>query len=185
MGPVLARNGISFARLCVRYRMFIEEIPTLENDKNAVANPGIVRPPIVYLTAAVLGLIMDRFIPSKIPFEHYAKPIGGFVFILALLLFLLTHRQFRLANTPIPGNRSATSVICSGPFKFSRNPMYLAFSLLQVSAAIWFQNGWILVTSVLSVAVMTFFVIPREERFMALKFGLKFSTYRSITRMWI
>ena len=157
----------------------------MEIEELDVANLGLVRPPLVYLAATILGFLADRYIPLTIPYDFFAKPAGALLFISGLTSFIFTRREFKLANTPIPGNQPTISIISTGPFRFSRNPMYIAFSLLQLSIAIWLQNGWILVTLTFAVIIMTVIVIPREERYMEIKFGSTYKTYKSIVRRWV
>ena len=163
----------------------MEEHSNFEIEELGAANPGLVRPPVVYLVAIILGVLVDKFMPLKIPIDFWAKPIGGMLFISGLAIFILTRREFMLASTPISGNRATTAIISTGPFKFSRNPIYLAFSLIQSSIAFWFQNSWILFTLTFAVIVMSFFVIPREERYMTIKFGSEYKAYKSNVRRWV
>jgi protein-S-isoprenylcysteine O-methyltransferase Ste14 len=54
----------------------------------------------------------------------------------AIALFLAAVRSFRLAGTPVPGNQPTTTVVHTGPYRYSRNPIYLSFSLLQLGIAL-------------------------------------------------
>src|SRR5262249_8717996 len=61
------------------------------------------------------------------------------------------------------GRKPTTTIVRTGPYRFSRNPIYLAFSLLQLGIAIWVNSVWLLATLVAAVALMHFVVIPKEE----------------------
>jgi protein-S-isoprenylcysteine O-methyltransferase Ste14 len=65
---------------------------------------------------------------------------GAVVVRLAIGRFLLAVRTFRAAGTPVPGNRPTTTIVHTGPYRFSRNPIYLAFSLLQLGIALWVNS---------------------------------------------
>ena len=56
--------------------------------------------------------------------------------VVAVLLFASSVRQLWAAGTPVPGNKPTTVIVRSGPYRFSRNPIYLAFSLLHLGIAI-------------------------------------------------
>ena len=72
----------------------------------------------------------------------------------------------------------------TGPYRFSRNPIYLAFSLLQLGIALWVNSLWLAVTLLGAVAVMSFVVIPREERYLEARFPAEYSSYRATVRRW-
>ena len=100
-------------------------------------------------------------------------------------LFITAVRTFRAAGTPVPGNRPATTVVRTGPYRFSRNPIYLAFSALQVGIALWVDSLWLLATLVPALALMSFRVIPREERYLEARFPSEYLPYKSSVRRWL
>jgi len=73
----------------------------------------------------------------------------------------------------------------SGPYEWSRNPIYLAFSVLQVGIAFWFNSLWMLATLVIAWGLMNWVVIPREERYLERKFGPEYLEYKAKVRRWI
>ena len=72
----------------------------------------------------------------------------------------------------------------TGPYRFSRNPIYLSFILLVIGLSIWLNNLWLLVTLVPSVVFIAAVVIPREERFLDWTFD-EYSSYRATVRRWM
>jgi len=149
-----------------------------------VANAGLVRPPFVYLAAILVGSALQivwplSFLPSG------TAPLGAVVIAAAAALFVTSVRQFRAAGTPVPGDSPSTAVVESGPYRFSRNPIYVAFSLLQLGLATWADSVWLLATLGAAVAVMALVVIPREERYMARRFGDRYLDYRRRVRRWM
>jgi protein-S-isoprenylcysteine O-methyltransferase Ste14 len=73
----------------------------------------------------------------------------------------------------------------TGPYRFSRNPIYLAFSLLQLGIALWVNSLWFVLTLLAAVAVMSRVVIPREERYLEARFPSEYSPYKASVRRWI
>jgi protein-S-isoprenylcysteine O-methyltransferase Ste14 len=107
------------------------------------------------------------------------------VVLLAVGLCIAAVRIFRAAGTPVPGNRPTTTIVRTGPYRFSRNPIYLAFSILQVGVALWVDSLWLLVTLVPALALMSFWVIPREERYLEARFHSEYLPYKSSVRRWL
>lgn len=118
--------------------------------------------------------------------DLYGAKVASCTFLfVGTVLFLWTRRAFRNAGTAISGNKPATRLIKSGPFRFSRNPMYLAFAAFHLAAGIWLENLWVFGTLLVALLVISKVVIPREERFMKAKFGAEFKAYVSETRRWL
>ena len=116
------------------------------SDDQDVANSGFIRPPVVYLIAILAGLGLDlvrplRWLPAEIGIW-----VGIPLVIASLVLFFSSARRFKAADTPVPGNKPTTAIVRSGPYRFSRNPIYLAFSILMLGIACWRNSGWILAT---------------------------------------
>jgi protein-S-isoprenylcysteine O-methyltransferase Ste14 len=127
-----------------------------------VATLGIV-PPFVYMCAIVLGLLLHFAWSVRLVSRAVSVPLGGTAVLVAIALLLYAVRTFRTAGTPVPGNRPTTTVVRTGPYRWTCNPIYLSFSLLQFAFLV--NSLWLLVTLIPAVAVISFVVIPREERY--------------------
>jgi protein-S-isoprenylcysteine O-methyltransferase Ste14 len=146
-------------------------------------NSGWLRPPIIFLCAIVLGIVLNRVWPLHF-MPGNARLLGPFVTVCAIVLFLLSYREFRRAGTPVPGSRPSTAIVRTGPYRFSRNPIYLAFILLVLGLSFWLNNLWLLVTLVPAFALIAMVVIPREERFLERNFDEQYSSYKARVRRW-
>jgi protein-S-isoprenylcysteine O-methyltransferase Ste14 len=73
----------------------------------------------------------------------------------------------------------------TGPYRFSQNPIYLAFSLLQLGLCFWVNGLGLLITLVPAVALMSLVVIPREERYLAARFPSEYLAYKALVRRWL
>ena len=93
--------------------------------------------------------------------------------------------RFRAAGTPVPARRPTTVIVRSGPYRFSRNPIYLAYSLFLLGIAIWMNSLWLLGTLGVAVALMNFFVIRREEEYLERRFGAEYLDYKASVRRWL
>jgi protein-S-isoprenylcysteine O-methyltransferase Ste14 len=149
------------------------------------ANLGVARPPLIYLGSIALGVILHLARPVLLLPRGVSPRFGAAVVLLASGLFLFAVRSFRKAGTPVPGNRPTTTIVSTGPYRFSRNPIYLAFSLLQLGIALWVNSLWLVLTLLAAVAVMSFVVIPREERYLEARFPSEYSSYKASVRRWL
>ena len=77
------------------------------------------------------------------------------------------------------------AIVAAGPFRFSRNPLYLSLTVLGAGVALLVNSGWGLLLLVPAVAVTHFLVIAREEHYLEGKFGDEYSAYRERVRRWI
>jgi protein-S-isoprenylcysteine O-methyltransferase Ste14 len=150
-----------------------------------VANLGIVRPPFVYLCAIALGLLLHFGWPVRLVSRTIGVPLGVTVVLVAVAVFVYAVRTFRTAGTPVPGNRPTTAIVRSGPYRWSRNPIYLSFTLLQLGVAFWVNSLWLLVTLIPAVALMSFVVIPREEQYLEIRFPSDYLAYKASVRRWL
>src|SRR5918998_2086375 len=106
------------------------------------ANLGPVRPPLVYLGSILLGLLLHFAWPLPLVQHPVGALIGACGGLISVGLFITAVRTFLTAGTPLPGNRPTTTIVRTGPYRFSRNPIYLAFSALQVGVALWVGSLW-------------------------------------------
>ena len=146
--------------------------------------PGLLRPPLIFLAAILLGIALNRVWPA-----HFMIPtpvlLGPFVVVFAILLFLFSFREFRRAGTSVRGSKRTTTIVRTGPYRLSRNPIYLSFILLGFGLSVWLNDLWLLVTLVPAVGFIAAVVIPREERFLDRTFGDQYSSYKATVRRWL
>lgn len=150
-----------------------------------VANPGLLRPPLVYAGFGLAAVALHRFWPWSIAAGWIGRAVGIVLVVFSAALILWTLRVFASHQTPFPGSRAVRSIVVSGPFRFSRNPAYLGFSGIVLGAALLFDTYWMLPALVCSVAVVDRIVIAREERYLLEHFGERYREYRQRVRRWI
>ena len=112
-------------------------------------------------------------------------PIGITLVLVAVVLFISATRTFRKAGTPVPGNQPTKVIVRSGPYAFSRNPIYLAFTLLQLGIAAWLNSLGVLLALLPALALMASAVIHREERYLEARFPSEYLLYRRDVRRWL
>jgi len=147
-------------------------------------NPGLLRPPIVFLGSILLGIALNRAWPLRFV-SSSVRLLGPAITACAVAPFLISYREFRRAGTSVRGSQRSTVIVQTGPFRFSRNPIYLAFILLVLGLSVWLNNLWLLVTVVPAAGMIAMVVIPREERFLERNFHDQYSSYRTRVRRWL
>jgi protein-S-isoprenylcysteine O-methyltransferase Ste14 len=149
-----------------------------------VANLGWIRPPLVYSSSIMAGALLTWLWP--LPFAlPGAVPIGGTMVFASILLFLFSVLALRAAGAPAPGTQPTTNIVRTGPYRFSRNPIYLSFFVLQLGIAFWISSIWMVATLIPAAAVVSRVVVPREERYLESRFGQQYSIYRDSARRWL
>ena len=93
--------------------------------------------------------------------------------------------RFRRARTPLDVRKPATALITQGPYRFSRNPIYVSMTLLYAGLAFLLGNGWVLALAAPVLLVMDFWVVRREERHLEAKFGEDYLRYKAAVRRWL
>ena len=145
-----------------------------------------VRPPIAWALAFVAGLGVDwlyplRFIPVSIP----SAWLGSAVFAVGFALAIWAIVAIRKAGTRVETNKPTTTIVANGPYRFTRNPIYIGMLLGQAGLAVGFDSLWILATLVPFYLVIRYGVIAREEAYLERKFGDVYLGYKSRVRRWL
>jgi protein-S-isoprenylcysteine O-methyltransferase Ste14 len=150
----------------------------------SVANP-VVRPPLVVLASLLSGAVLTAAWPLSFVPHVFRLPVGCLLVAMAAALFSYSIKQFRMAGTPVPGNKPATAIVRTGPYRFSRNPIYLAFFALHLGLAILVNSLWLVATLIPTVAIIAGVVVPREERYLTGRFGAEYLKYKASVRRWL
>ena len=153
------------------------------SDAPQVANRGMARPPLVYGAAMVTGVFLEFGWPLPFP-RLLAALLGSVLVVVAVVVPAYAIRQFQTA-APVPGNKPTTVLVRTGPYRCSRNPIYVAFSLFQLGIASWVNSGVADRHLIAAVALMAAVVIPREERYLERRFGADYVDYKRSVRRWL
>jgi protein-S-isoprenylcysteine O-methyltransferase Ste14 len=119
--------------------------------------------------------------------DALARGFAGAALVAAgALVALAGVRAFRHASTTVlPAGRPTTAIVDRGPYRYTRNPMYVGMALAYVGIAILLNTVWALVLFPVALLVVDRFVIQREERYLTAKFGQTYQEYCSRVRRWI
>ena len=149
-------------------------------------NPGVIAfPPFIWLVTAVISVLVHFFV-IQVPIMRYGVCIvcGVVLIILAPTLALSALVTMKKAGTNVHPAEPALTIVRGGPFRFTRNPMYLALCLVQVALG-FFLNDWITLFFVVPLALMLHYgVIRREEKYLTAKFGEPYLELKRTVRRW-
>ncbi len=148
----------------------------------------LIFPPLASVLAPVLALALQWVMPLHLVPDWFS--LRGFLLGLAVLLVSLGlalsgSRAFGKAGTNVNPRKPSLKIVRTGPFRITRNPMYLGMILLQVGLAFTFSIDWALVIAPVLWAVLHFGVVLREEAYLEAKFGDEYRMLLQQTRRWL
>ena len=133
------------------------------------------------------GLDWGRSWPL-LPATRWCAPrvaFSGALILFGLGLIGYCAWQFNQAQTRIEPWRTTSSIIKKGPYRYSRNPIYLAFAITGVGIALAFNTCWMLLSVLAFVFTANKLVIEREEKYLERKFGESYLSYQRGVRRWL
>lgn len=146
-------------------------------------------PPVVGVLTIIVGYLLGRFFPVFTGFGFPAPERywigGGLAMIAGAVLGAWPAMHFRsTGQNPTPWSETPELVL-GGPYKFTRNPMYLMMVLVCVGFAIILDTAWILILTPVCATIIYFIAIRHEETYLESKFGDAYRRYRESVRRWI
>ena len=151
--------------------------------------PGVIAPPpLIALATLLLGLALDWFLPPVFILRGILGfgtrlIIGAILIASGATIAAVAIRSFLRAGTNIDPWKPAVSLVTTGIFAYTRNPMYLALILILAGLAIALASDWMVVLLVPAALILHFGVVKREERYLAAKFGESYRDYvRKVSR---
>jgi protein-S-isoprenylcysteine O-methyltransferase Ste14 len=149
----------------------------------------LVFPPVIPLSGLLLGAVLEVIWPTaplvSSSLRTDLRVIGGGLFGVGVTGFLWMVVTMKRAGTPIHNARTSTALVESGPFRFTRNPMYLFGSTAYAGLALLLMQLWSLVLLPVVVAITHYGVVLGEEAFLERKFGAAYRQYQSRVRRWL
>lgn len=148
--------------------------------------PGVVaKPPLLYAGALLVGFLLNAVWPLRVVPDAARYPGGLLLIALGVLIVISAFRTFMSIGTNVDVHKPATAVATTGPYRFSRNPMYLSLTLVYAGIGIATNSLWVLLVGVPLLVVMRYGVIAREERYLEQKFGEAYLRYKASARRWL
>jgi protein-S-isoprenylcysteine O-methyltransferase Ste14 len=148
--------------------------------------PGVIAPPpLIYAAGIGIGFALETVLPSTSIPDALRWPLGGALVVGGVALQASFIAWFRRARTPVAPYQPTRALVTTGPYRLSRNPAYLGFTLISSGIAFLADALWVLAPLPVVLAVMQWGVIAREERYLDRRFGDNYRRYRARTRRWL
>lgn len=152
-------------------------------------SPGVpVPPPLLFVFGFLVGLLADGVVPVGLfgPARRTIAVTGGWGSIAAgLLVMFWGIATFVRSRTAVMPHLPASRLVTSGPYRFTRNPMYVGLTLTYVGLALLIDTAWPLFVLPLVLVLLVVVVVRREERYLERAFGEAYRSYRHRVRRWV
>lgn len=142
-------------------------------------------PPLIYVAGLALGVLMERYLPMRLLPPSIAMGLGIPIALAGLLVAVWAVLTMWRGGTTVNPYKAASSLMTGGPFRFSRNPIYVADTVLYLGLALAFDWAWALAFLPFVLVIMHFGVIAHEERHLARRFGEDYLRYKQRVRRWL
>lgn len=160
----------------------MHEIPTgAKQQDSSRAAPA----PVIYAAVLLVGVLVSLAFPVSFLPRSVTWIAGGACVLLPFLLGSAALGAMRRAKTSVNPYRPTTALLTGGPFRLTRNPMYLAMTIQYLGLSLLFNALWAIVLLPVALLVVQYAVIKREERYLEQTFGEQYLSYKAKVRRWI
>src|SRR5262249_10256916 len=144
-------------------------------------------PPLVFLGSILVGaLVHYTVLPLRLPLPRSITIGAGALLIVAALVLLASSlRLFRITGQHPRPWLPTPSLIIEGPYRFSRNPIYVALTMVQIGIGLLLDDGWIVALAGAALTVVHFIAVRPEEAYLLDKFGEPYRTYLASVRRYL
>lgn len=146
-----------------------------------------IPPPLFFLACLGTGLLLESLAPIHlVSISLFPRVIVGGTFVLVSIYFALSGFVVLIKNrTPFDTAKSTIKIVQEGPYRFSRNPLYLSLLLLLFGISVLTVSLWLLFTLPILFILFLFKAVKPEEDYLSKKFGEEYLDYSSKVRRWI
>jgi protein-S-isoprenylcysteine O-methyltransferase Ste14 len=152
-------------------------------------NPGVIAPPpLIYAGMFLLGIALHTRYPlqfKSILSTSQRTILGGLLIGSSVTLVTAAIRSMKQHHTNINPAQPATTLVVEGPFKLTRNPIYIALTLFYTGLSLLINTFWTLFLLPIVLLIINKGVIDREEQYLEDKFGEQYKHYKMHVRRWI
>ena len=153
------------------------------SDGNDTPDVKII-PPQIYLAGIIIGFLATIWMPTKFVPNSVAWTVGGILIFCGAVLAGGAILKFKDVGTTVRPDRAASTLVIAGPYKVTRNPMYLGLAFVYFGIAIAGQSVWALILLPVVLAVIQRRAIEPEEAFLEERFGANYISYKEMVRRW-
>jgi protein-S-isoprenylcysteine O-methyltransferase Ste14 len=144
-------------------------------------------PPLIHVAAIAIGFLVEWAVPVQVGGRGFGivRITGCILLAIAGALIASAAKVMIGAGTTPNPTRPSTVIVTNGPFRFTRNPMYLAWELICIGVGLLANALWPMAMAVPAAIVTRRLVIDKEERYLDQKFGTAYLNYKSRVRRWL
>ena len=142
-------------------------------------------PPLIYVGGFVIGYLLDRAVPLTLTSWPLGEPLGWALVAVGVALMGSAVMTFRRAGTSLNPAKPTTRVVVHGPYRFTRNPMYVGWVIVYLGCVLLPNTVWPLVSLPVVLVLISRAVIAKEERYLEAKFGDAYRAYKARVRRWL
>tara|TARA_R110001592_G_scaffold27763_19_gene102836 strand:+ start:1095 stop:1643 length:549 start_codon:yes stop_codon:yes gene_type:complete len=143
----------------------------------------ITRPPFLVLFALMAGIVLEWAFPTSAGGRLFGW-VGFFMFAGALALLKLSFKTFTAAGTDVSPDAPTTTIVTSGPYAYSRNPIYVSFLIGFIGLSFMADSVMMFLMVIPLFYTLALGVIIPEEEYLSEKFGANYTDYKKSTRRW-
>ena len=144
-----------------------------------------IQPPTYFFLSLIISVILHYTLPLINIIEYPSNLIGFLFFVIGTVLNIWTDQLFKKVNTTVKPFEKPSTLILKGPFKISRNPMYLGMAILLIGIGFILGSITSFAGFVLFIITMEIAFIPQEDMNLQEKFGDEYLAYKKRIRRWI
>jgi protein-S-isoprenylcysteine O-methyltransferase Ste14 len=160
--------------------------PPPEEPKDPAQGPDVFTfPPVIFAIFLIMGYITDRGFSVAIGAPLLRQIAGGALIGIGVALAGWAIARFSKAKTHLDVRKPASALVTDGPYRFTRNPMYVAASLLYAGIAVIYGKIFMLAFLIPCLLLIDIFIIRREEAYLEALFGESYRDFRSRVRRWL
>ena len=158
----------------------------IKSDKTQTDSPQvIVFPPALLLGTLLLSILLNYLWPWHFSSSVWTKIIGG-VFFVSGIFFLAWGRAVMVrAGTNVPPNQPTLVIVTDGPFRWTRNPLYVGGTIAYLGLTLAFTQLWGILLLIPMLLILNRGIIQREERYLEKKFGETYLAYKTRVPRWL
>ena len=144
-------------------------------------------PPVLYATAMLMAVILGRMAPLDVTHSHGWAPwlSGSLLIAMAVFLDIWAMKTLIERRTSILPHGCSQHLVTCGPYRLTRNPIYLGYAMTMAGFGLITLNPWFMILAALSVALTTIFAVRNEELHLLSRFGFEYERYCRVASRWI
>ncbi len=145
----------------------------------------VLPPPVIFLGHLLSALILQWVVPLPLPWPLPLRILGGALLLGGFALAAAAVREMRKLHTTPDPKQPVSTLVTTGPYRFSRNPIYLGMLLTMLGFTLLAGTLWGLLISPFLIGTITRSVIRPEENYLQGRFDGQYNLYRTLVRRWL